>query len=95
MMFAKDKKNNLTSQLGGLKRRHSIKRRISAIAKATSTLSASTQQTLATAQTAQQGLSQASSLIPGGGFAGGINNDDVPGLPSLKDWLKIKPMRNC
>ncbi|QPB81455.1 type VI secretion system tip protein VgrG [Proteus sp. GOKU] len=96
-MFAKDKKNNLTSQLGGLKKKALDKAQDLAIAKATSTLSASTQQALATAQTAQQGLSQASSmasqassLIPGGGFAGGINNDDVPGLTFSEGLAKNK-----
>lgn len=78
-MFAKDKKNNSTSHLGGLKKKALNKAQDLAIAKATSTLSASTQQALATAQTAQQGLSQASSLISGGGFTGGISND-MPGL---------------
>ncbi|NBN46024.1 type VI secretion system tip protein VgrG [Proteus sp. G2626] len=96
-MFAKDKKNNPTSQLGGLKKKALYKAQELAIAKATSTLSASTQQALATAQTAQQGLSQASSmasqassLIPGGGFAGGINNDDVPGLTFSEGLAKNK-----
>lgn len=89
-MFAKDKKNNLTSQLGGLKKKALDKAQELAMAKATSTLSASTQQALATAQTAQQGLSQASSLIPGGGFAGGINNDDVPGLTFSEGLAKNK-----
>lgn len=96
-MFAKDKKNNLTSQLGGLKKKALDKAQDLAIAKATSTLSASTQQALATAKTAQQGLSQASSmasqassLIPGGGFAGGINNDDIPGLTFSEGLAKNK-----
>ena len=53
-MFAKDKKNNSTSQLGGLKKKALDKAQALAISKATSALSASTQQALATAQIAQQ-----------------------------------------
>lgn len=96
-MFAKDKKNNSTSQLGGLKKKALDKAQALAISKATSALSDSTQQALATAQTAQQVLSQASSmasqasaLIPGGGFTGGVKSDDMPGLTFSEGLAKNK-----